>query len=197
MLILTGPAAHDEDLSDAADAFELPAERLVGVLGDVANRGVPRDRERHHRRRIGVELLDRRLIDGAREAGEHAVHAVAHFLGGHVAVFLEKEGDDDLRHAFGGVRAKLVDPADRVDGFLDLVGDLGLDLFRRSAGKPGRDDDGGKVDLGKAIEPQLREGERADDRQRERDDRRKDRPTNGNGSEPLHDLISESAKHGL
>ncbi len=35
---LTGPAAHDDDLADAADAFELTAERLVGVLGDVADR---------------------------------------------------------------------------------------------------------------------------------------------------------------
>ncbi len=35
---LPGAAADDHDLADAADAFELAAERLVGVLGDVANR---------------------------------------------------------------------------------------------------------------------------------------------------------------
>jgi hypothetical protein len=40
---LTGAAAHDDDLTDAADALELTAERLVGVLGDVANRRRRRD----------------------------------------------------------------------------------------------------------------------------------------------------------
>ena len=93
---LTGAAAHDDDLSDAADALELAAEHLVGVLGDVADRRGGRDGERHHRCRIGVELLDRRLLDGARQAGKHAVHAITHFLGGDVTVLLEQERDDDL-----------------------------------------------------------------------------------------------------
>ena len=65
---LPGAAADDDDLADAADAFELPAEHLVGVLGDVADRLVGRDRERQDRRRIGIELLDRRLLDGPRQA---------------------------------------------------------------------------------------------------------------------------------
>ena len=188
---LAGPAAHDDDLADAADAFELTAERLVRVFGDVADRRGGRDRERQHRRRVGIELLDHRLIDRARQQGEHAVHAVAHFLRGDVAVLLEQERDDDLRDALGRVRAQLVDPADRIDGFLDLVADLGLDLLRRCARQPGRDDDGGEVDLREAVEAKLGEGEGADDGQRERDDRREHRTTNGNRSEPLHDLISE------
>ena len=57
------PAADHHHLADAADAFELPAQRLVGVLGDVADRLVGRDRERQDRRRVGIELLDRRLLD--------------------------------------------------------------------------------------------------------------------------------------
>ena len=56
-------AAGDDDLADAVDAFELPPQRLVGVLGDVAHRLVGRDRERQNRRRIGIELLDRRLLE--------------------------------------------------------------------------------------------------------------------------------------
>ena len=163
---LAGPAAHDDDLADAADAFELTAERLVRVLGDVADRRVGRDRERHHRRRVGIELLDHRLFDRAWQEREHAVDAVAHLLRRHVAVLLEQERDDDLRDALGGVRAQLVDAADRVDGLLDLVADLGFDLLRRGARQPGRDHDGGEVDLREAVEPKLREGEGADDGQR-------------------------------
>ena len=56
---LTGATAHDDDLTNAADALELTAERLVGVLGDVANRRRRRNRERHHWRRIGVSAAHR------------------------------------------------------------------------------------------------------------------------------------------
>ncbi len=69
--------------------------------------------------------------------------------------------------------------ADRVDGLLDLVGDLGLDLLRRGARQPGRHDDRGEVDLREAVEAELGEGERADDRQRKGDDRGKDRTADG------------------
>ena len=81
---------------------------------------------------------------------------------------------------FRGGRSQLVDPADRVDGFLDLVGDLGLDLLRRGAGQPGRDEDGGEVDLRKTVETQARERERADDRQGEDQDAREDGTFDGN-----------------
>ena len=128
---------------------------------------------------------------GARQEREHAIDAVAHFLGRDVAVLLEKERDDDLRDAFGRIRAQLVDAADRVDGLLDLVGDFGFDFLRCRAGQPGDDDDRRKIDLREPVEPELREGKRADDGQRESDDRRKNWPTNGDRSEPLHDLSSE------
>ena len=90
------PAADDHDLADAADALELAAQRLVGVFGDVANRLVGRDRERHDRRGVGIELLDRRLLDRARQRRQDAVDAVAHFLRRDVAVLLEQERDDDV-----------------------------------------------------------------------------------------------------
>src|SRR5258708_6211061 len=45
-------SAHHDDLADAADALELPAQRLVGVLGDIPDRLVRRDRERHYRRPV-------------------------------------------------------------------------------------------------------------------------------------------------
>ena len=60
---LARAAADDDDLADAADALELAAQRLVGVLGDVADRLVGRHRERQDRRGVRIELLDRRLLD--------------------------------------------------------------------------------------------------------------------------------------
>ena len=152
MLIWRERPPTDDDLADAADALELPAQRLVGVLGDVADRLVGRDRERQHRRRVRIELLDGRLLDGLRQQRQDAVDAVAHFLRGDVGVLLEQERDDDLRDALRRRRAELVDAADGVDRFLDLVGDLGLDFLRRGARQPCRDDDRREVDLGKAVE---------------------------------------------
>jgi hypothetical protein len=60
-------AAHDDDLADAAHAFELAAQRLVGVFGDVADRLVGRHGERHDRRRVRIELVHDGLLDVLRQ----------------------------------------------------------------------------------------------------------------------------------
>ena len=51
--------------------------------------------------------------------------------------------------------------------FLDLVGDLGLDLLGRGARLHGRDHDGREVDLRKAIDAEPGEREDADHGQRQ------------------------------
>ena len=109
-------AAEDQHLADAVDAFDLPAQHLVGVLGDVLHRLALRaQREAEHRRGVGVHLLDARLLDGLGQQRQHAVHLVAHFLRRGVGVLVEQEGDDDLRDAFRRDRAEVVDAADGVD----------------------------------------------------------------------------------
>ena len=180
-------SADDEHLADAVGALEPAPQHLVRVLGDVADRLLRGDGDRQNRRGVGILLLDRRLRDRARQQRQDAVDAIAHFLRGDVGVLLEPERDDDLRDAFGGVRAELVDAADGVDGFLDLVGDLALDLLRRGAGQTRRDGHGREVHLRQAIDAELAEGERADDDQREDQDRGKDRTTDAELSEPLHE----------
>ena len=127
-------AAEDEHLPDAVDAFELPAQDLVGVFGDVAHRLVRAEREAQHRRRVGVEGSTRGCWIVFGSSGSDAVDLVAHFLRGDVGVLVEQEADDDLRDAFGRDRAQLVDAADGVDRFLDLVGDLGFDLLGAAPG---------------------------------------------------------------
>ena len=146
-----------------------------------------RHRDRENRRRVGILLLDRRLRDRARQQRQDAVDAVAHFLRGDVGVLLEPERDDDLRDALGRIRAELIDAADRVDGFLDLVGDFALDLLGRGARQSRGHGDGREVHLRQPIDAELAEGERADDDQREDEDRGKDRTADAEFSEPLHD----------
>ena len=94
--------------------------------------------------------------------------------------------DDDLRHTFGGGRGQGVDAADRVDGFLDLVGDLAFDLLRRRAGQTRRDEDRRDIDVRELVDAELGEGEDADDGQRENQDRCEDRAANAESGEPLH-----------
>ena len=177
-------------LADAADAFELTPQHFVGELGDVADRLVGAERETQDRRRVRIEPVDARLLDGLRQQRQDAVDLVAHFLSGDVGVLVEQEADHHLRDPLRRHGAELVDAADRVDGLFDLVGDFGFHLFRRGAWQAGGHHDGGEVDLRKAIEPKLGECKCADDGQRQRNDRGKDGTTNGDASEPLHDLIS-------
>ena len=172
------PSAEDQDLADAVDAFQLPAKHLVGVLRDVADRLVRAERETEDGRRIRIHLVDARLLNRFRQQRQHAVDLVADFLRGHVGVLLEDEADCDLRDPFRRSRAELVDAADRVHRLFDLVCYFGFDLLRRGAGLHRRHQDGGEVDLRKAIDAEARERERADDRQRQDEDGREDRPFN-------------------
>ncbi len=185
---LPRPSANDDDLANAGNAFQLPAQLLVGVFGDVADRLVGRERERQHRRRVGIELLDCRLVDVARQDGKHAVDAIADFLRGDVGILLEQERDDHHRDAFRRGRTQLVDAADRIDRFFDPVGELGFDFLRRRTGKPRRHDDGGEVDFREAVEAELREGKGADDRERNDENAREHRTPDGESCQPLHDV---------
>ena len=121
---------------------------------------------------------------------EHAAHVIAHFLRGDVDVLLEAEGDVHLRDAFAGDRAELVDAADGVDRLFDLVGDLGLDLFRRGAGEAGDHRHRGEVDLGEAIDSELEVAGRADDADEEDEHGGEHRPLHADLGKPLHDDFS-------
>jgi hypothetical protein len=84
--------------------------------------------------------------------------------------------------AFRRDRTEVVDAADGVDAFLDLVGDPGLDLLRRGAGLDGRHRNRGEVDLRKPIDAQPGERKGADDGQRQDEDAREDRTFNAQRS---------------
>ena len=144
------------------------------------------ERDIEHRRGVGIEPLHARRVRRLRQIVEDAVHAIPHFLRADRAVFLQQKRDDDLRDAFAGGRVQLVNAADGVDRFLDLVRDLRLDFLRRSARHRGRDDHGGKVDLREKIHRQPRVTEHADDDEDEHEHRGEHGAFDGNCGEPLH-----------
>ncbi len=174
-------------MTHTVGALETTAKNLVGVLSDVADRLLRGHCDGEDRCGVGVLLLDRRLQDRARQLRQNAVDAVADFLRGDVRILLEPEGHDDLRDAFSGVRIELIDAADGVDRFLDLVGDLALDLLRRSTGETCRDRHRREVHLRQSIDSKLAKGKCADDDEREDQNRCEDRPTDTEFSKPLHD----------
>ena len=89
-----------------------------------------RKRDAQNGRGVGVELLNRRLFGRFGQIRNDGLDAVLDFLRGDVNVFFEHELNEDLRDALDRCRAQLVDAADRVDGFFDLFGYLGLDFLR-------------------------------------------------------------------
>jgi hypothetical protein len=169
-------AAEKQHLADPGDVLDLSPDLLVGDLGDLADGLVGVDRQVEHGSRVGVHLRDDRCVDVLRQVGDDAVHVVAHFLRRDVNVLVEAEGDEHLRDPLGRGGAKLVDAADRVDGFLDLVGELRLDFLGRGAGHARDDDHRGKVDLGKPIHAELEVSRGADDADDEDENGRKNGP---------------------
>src|SRR4030095_752232 len=89
-------------------------------------------------------------------------HLVAHVLRGDVDLSIQVEGDDDDHRAAAGDRAPLLDALDRVDLLLELLGDLGLHLFGRGAGKLDAHVDRGQVDSWEAVDAQTEPARRAD-----------------------------------
>ena len=168
-------AAHDPHLPHAQDGLDLPPERLVGELRDVTYRSRAGKDEREHRRGVGIDLRDDGWIRVSRQIAEDAVDAIAHFLGSDVAVLFEIELNRDDGVSLRRDRDELVDTADGVDRFFDLVGDLGLDLFGSSAHESRRDRHEGEVHVREAIDAEVHEGEQAHDDERENEHRREDR----------------------
>ena len=176
------------DLTDAVDRFDLTPQHLVGVFGHLAQAAIRRDRDRHDRRSVRIELFNRRLLDVVRQIGQRAVDLVANVLRGSVQIALQLECHEDEGNPFGRSRTQFINAADGVDGLFDLVGDLGLDLLRRGARQPGGDGDGRKFDSREALDRQPVVREDAQHHQRHDEHRGEDRTTDTNFSEFLHDF---------
>ena len=85
-----------------------------------------------------VEAQHARLLDLVAQGRADRRHLLAHVLGRLAPVDVQLELDDDDRLALVAARGQRVDAGDRVDAFLDLLGDLALDDLGRGAGVVGR-----------------------------------------------------------
>ena len=102
----------------------------------------------------------------ARELADDRGDLVADVLGRRFDVALEEERDADARVALVGRRAQLVDAADRVDRFLDALGDLRFDFLGAGARQVDVDRDDRRVGLRHQVEAELAVRERAEHEQR-------------------------------
>ncbi len=185
-------AAQHAHLADARRAFDAATDRPIGELGDLAHRPIRLDDDHHDRRRVAVDLADRRRLDAFGKIAEDVVDAVTHLLRRDVDVLVELELDHHARDTLCRDRAELLDTGDGVDRLLDGVRDVGLYLLGRSARVDRRDRHHREVDLREAVEPELFVADDADQEDREDDHRREDGALYTELCEPLHGVSLSS-----
>ena len=132
-------AADDLHFTDAGRAFELDLDDLVRDLGQFAHAsGWPRGQWSGS----AIDRCRTWTIDGrigvARQIPQHGGDAVAHVLG---CGYRCRDSDSNVTMtnecAQPVDRAEFIDAFNRVDGFLDRLGNLRLHLRRRRARQPG------------------------------------------------------------
>ena len=144
-------ASHDFHGTDTVHAFNLGFDHIVRVLCQLADRIRPRQRNRHDRGRIGVELLDDRGVDPLRQVSPDRRDFIPHILGGNVDVPPQFKLNKRHRQASHALAAQRLDAADRIDRLLDRLGDIRFDGFRIGTFIEHRDRNDRKIDAGKQV----------------------------------------------
>ena len=167
--------ADDIDLADAARAFQLHLDDLIGVFGQFTNRPLARECNRDYRSAVVIKFRDNRRLGIRRQIADNCSDTIAHVLRRGIDVAVEIEGREHDRTSLHRHRAQVVDTIDGVNDFFDLLRDERLHLFRRRARKLGAHADGGQIDGRKAIHAELEIARRTDHDQRQDDHRGEDR----------------------
>jgi hypothetical protein len=194
-LDLPGHIAAEVDAADPGGALQPAADELLGQQRQLARRAVA-GRQREERDRlvvVGVDALDQRLLDVARKRWAHLRDAVAHLLDAAVQVGIEAEFDEGQVAAFARQRADQLDAGDRVDGFLDRLGDVVLDLLGRGARIVDRHRDQRRTDVRHRLDAQLPVREQAQHRQGRDHHRGEDRVIDRSARDPHRRLRRPSA----
>jgi hypothetical protein len=159
-------AADEVDAADAGDLLHALLDLVLGDLGEVADRQVAGEGDREDGCGAGVELGDHGRVDAAGQVALDGGDLVADVLEGLVAVDLEFELEDDVGDALEVARGHALDAAERLEGLLDRVGDLGLHGLRVGArvDHGGRDDR--EVDAGEQLHADAREAVEAEHHER-------------------------------
>ena len=139
--------------ADARHVLEPPLHELVGDVGRGARRQRRRvHRDRHDRHRAGIDALDDRLVDLARQLAADRRHLAADVLRRVQRRHADVELHDDVRQAFLRRRLDVAHALDGVDRFLDQLRHVALDGLRRRARVARRDGDDRELDVGKLVD---------------------------------------------
>ena len=182
-------SADDRDLADAVDRFDAFLDPVFGDIRNLAERCRCRNGNTQHRSCVRIQFLNGRLFGRLRKMRYDGLDSIFDLLGGNVHILFENELNKDLCDAFDRARPQLVDAANCIDRFFDLIGDLGFDLLRRRTGVYDRDRDRRKVDLREKVNAEAQERKRSHDHERQDQHRGKNGTLNTNFSKPLHNLL--------
>src|SRR5690606_5726844 len=121
-------AAVDLNTGNAADGAQAVHQITFGIIGNF-KQAVPvaRHVQEHDRHGVRVHLVDFRRISVFRQVVEHAVHAIAHVVGGVVDIAGDVELDGDVRAAVTAAGGDRLDPLNARDLALDHLSDAALD----------------------------------------------------------------------
>ena len=170
--------AGDHDIADARHLRNPLRDNGVGRVEDRAGRhGVRGERENEHGRAGGVGLAKGRQNRQIRRQVRHGgVDRRLHVARRRVDAAFNVELRGDLRHAERAYRGQFVEAGDVGQPPFERRGDRGRHGFGIGAGARGGDADDRKIDGRKARDGQKKISHRADQEQREREQRRADRP---------------------
>ena len=179
------------DLAHPVHGLEHALDLLVRDLRGLAQAALACHHHPDHGIGVGVGLLDHRGQDVGGQLAQGARDLLTHVLGRVLDVAFEHELRGDAGVALGGARGQLVEPGERAQGFLDGQHDLGGHFLGGGAGKPQGDVDGGGIGAGEKVDPEVAEGEDAEDHQEAHQHHREDGTPDAKGGE-AHDCFTGS-----
>src|SRR3989344_1919720 len=152
----------DEYVADAIDGFEAGLDDLLGIGVELLYRAVALQRHPDYRRGAHLDLAHDRRVGGVRQAFDDRIHLGFDLLIGHVQVFFEIELDSDHRRTERGTRCDGFDAGDLVAGLFHNVSDILVHDIRVGALHGGGHGDRREIDFRKAVEPETRQADDAE-----------------------------------
>ena len=134
------PFAEDSDVRCARQHRQARLHVALHVIGRLEHGASARlHRDVNHRKRIGFDFRDHRLVDGIGQLRAHAGNLVAHVGRRGIGIALQCEPNVDLTALGAALRRHDFDAFDTGERILERLGDLRFDDFGRRAAI-GRDD---------------------------------------------------------
>ena len=157
---------HAAHIGDCRDQL---LELLLGKIAEHVDRlRVAREREPHHGQVVRIDLGNHGRVNFDRQPPAGRPDRVLHFLHRHIDIARQAEIDVDDRQPLQRLRQDVIDALDAGDRVFDLIGDIGIDGFRRRVFERDRHADDRKVDLRKLADAEFAVAEPAEHDHRRR-----------------------------